>query len=83
MTQRVLDAIAADPDGIAINLLDTLMRPTIPLAEERVVIVTTLQSHYLIQNHNGLLTVTPKGQEYLRFRGPLPPVMPTPPANPG
>jgi hypothetical protein len=46
--------------------------PLIPSATERKAILSALENHHLIQLENGLVSVTPKGQEYIEWRGPLP-----------
>jgi hypothetical protein len=72
-TQRVLDWFATLPDKISQRLFDNLWTPCIASAQERAAILLALQSHYLIDVSNDLIGITPKGKEYLQFRGPLPP----------
>jgi len=70
-TQRVLDWLASVPSPPTILLFDNLLQhlPT----EERAAIIGTLQSHHLVDLLNGeLLKVTPKGYDYIAWRGPLP-----------
>jgi hypothetical protein len=54
------------------SLYDSVWLPLIPSAEERRAIITALQAHYLILVQNELVEVTPKGREYIAWRGPLP-----------
>ena len=53
-------------------LFDTVWMPAIPSPEERNAIINALQAHYLIQIENGLIEVSPKGREYIEWRGELP-----------
>lgn len=71
-TQRVLDWLASLKEPPSYELYDTMLIPAIPSAEERKAIVEALQAHHLIQIKGNLLEATPKGQEYIQWRGPLP-----------
>jgi hypothetical protein len=71
-TQQVLDWFASVPQRTSLSLFDTLWLPAIPSAQERQAIINALQAHHLIQIENGLVEVTPKGKEYIQWRGPLP-----------
>ena len=71
-TQHVLDWLASLPSRTSAMLFDTIWLPAIPSAQERRAIIDALQAHYLIQIENGLIEVTPKGREYIEWRGPLP-----------
>ena len=73
-TQRVLDWLASMQTRTSVSLFDTLWLPAIPSAEERTAIITALQAHHLIQLIGELIDVTPKGREYIQWRGPLPPI---------
>lgn len=73
-TQRVLDWLASLQTRTSVSLFDTLWLPAIPSAEERRAIVNALQAHHLIQLTGELIEVTPKGREYIQWRGPVPPV---------
>jgi len=53
-------------------MYDTYWTPLIVSAEERDAIMTALQAHHLIQIKEDLIEVTPKGREYISWRGPLP-----------
>jgi len=70
-SQRVLDWLASLTTRTTVAFLDTYWLPLIPNAEERRAIVNALQAHYLILIDSGLIEVTPKGREYLQWRGPL------------
>ncbi len=71
-TQRVLDWLASLKERTTYMLYDSFWMPVIPSAEERRAIITALESHQLIQLPGGLIEVTPKGHEYIAWRGPLP-----------
>jgi len=73
-TQTVLDWLAGMQQGISLNLLDSQLQPFIVDANERKSIIAALQNHHLIQINGELVQVTPKGREYVKWRGPLPPV---------
>lgn len=70
-TQTVLDWFATLPQPIGLNLVDSHLQTFIPSAGERGAILTALQNHHLIQRTGDLLAITPKGREYLQWRGPL------------
>jgi len=73
-TQRVLDWFASLLNRTSVQLFDTVWLPLIPDAQERRVILSVLQGHHLIVIQNDLVEVTPKGREYIQWRGgPLPP----------
>lgn len=72
-TQLVLEWLAAQPQPVSMRLLDSYLQPLIPDANERAAIVNALQTHHLIVVSADAITVTPKGREYLQWRGPLPP----------
>ena len=71
-TQQVLDWLASLPSRTSVMLFDTVWLPAIPSVEERRAIIDALQAHYLVQIENGLIEVSPKGREYIQWRGPLP-----------
>ena len=71
-SQRVLDWLAALTTRTTVTLFDAFWLPVIPRAEERRAIIQALQAHYLIAITGELIEVTPKGKEYLQWRGPLP-----------
>jgi len=73
-TQRALDWLAALPNRTSVSLFDALWLPSIPSADERKAIIGALQAHHLILFTGPLIEVTPKGREYIQWRGPLPPV---------
>ncbi len=70
-TQRVLEWLAALPKPTTVQLYDSLWSPLIPQAAERRAILNALESHYLIALKPGdIMELTPKGEEYMRFRKP-------------
>ena len=71
-TQRVLDWFASLQTRTSLQFFDTMWLPFIPSAEERRAIITALQAHHLIVINNELIEVTPKGREYIQWRGALP-----------
>ena len=71
-TQKVLDWLAALPVRTSCAMFDTFWLPYIPSVEERGAIITALQAHHLIVIQDNLIEVTPKGMEYIQWRGPLP-----------
>lgn len=71
-TQMALDWLASLPIRTTTSLFDTYWLPVIPSAEERRAIINALQAHYLIALTGEVIEVTPKGKEYLQWRGPLP-----------
>ena len=79
-TQRVLDWLALPQTRASVSLFDTFWLPAIPSAEERKAIINALQAHHLIRLSGELtvtgelIDVTPKGREYIQWRGPLPPM---------
>ncbi len=76
-TQRVLDWLASLSERTSYSLFDTLWMPAISSADERRAIINALETHHLIQFQGELIEVTPKGREYIQWRGPLPPPPPT------
>lgn len=71
-TQLVLDWLGTVQQPISVNLIDSYLQSFIVDAQERVAILTALQNHHLITIANNLVQITPKGREYLQWRGPLP-----------
>jgi hypothetical protein len=68
-TQRVLDWLASLPERTTFCLYDAWWLPTIPSAEERRAIMRALEAHNLVVENGPLLEVTPKGREYIQWRG--------------
>jgi hypothetical protein len=68
-TQRALDYFNSLTAPITVGLYDSLFTPTIPESVERQAIISALQRHHLINIENDLITVTPKGREYIQWRG--------------
>ena len=71
-SQRVLDWLAGLSVRTTIPTFDAFWLPVFPNAQERQAIVTALQAHYLVIFVGEMIEVTPKGREYLQWRGPLP-----------
>jgi hypothetical protein len=75
-TQALLTWLAGRPP-LLVAQLDAELQPIVDRAIERNAMVDALQTHHLVDiDRNGLITVTPKGREYLEWRGPLPSVPP-------
>lgn len=70
-TQLALDWLASLSMRATTSLFDTYWLPVIPNAEERRAIINALQAHYLIALTGEIIEVTPKGKEYLQWRGAL------------
>ena len=73
-TQQVLDWFASLPSPASLALFDSAWLPLIPGADERRAVINALQAHLLIQLRGDLVEVTPKGREYIGWRGPLLPL---------
>lgn len=71
-TQRVLDWLVSLPASTTVSAYDTFWQPVVPSAEQRRTILAVLESHTLIVFRADLIEVTPKGREYIQWRGPLP-----------
>jgi hypothetical protein len=71
-TQRVLDWLASLPAPTTLGPFDTFWQPLIPSADQRRTILSVLESHNLIIFNGELIEVTPKGREYIQWRGQLP-----------
>ncbi|AEI14113.1 hypothetical protein Flexsi_0425 [Flexistipes sinusarabici DSM 4947] len=71
-TQRVLDWIAGLPDPPTFTMYDAWWQQVIPTAEQRRTIIQVLEDHNLIVIKGDLIEITPKGREYIEWRGPLP-----------
>ncbi|MCP9828032.1 hypothetical protein KBZ19_05970 [Synechococcus sp. L2F] len=70
-TQQVLDWFASLTTRPSLSFFDTLWLPAIPSMEERQNIINALQAHRLITIDNSLIEITPKGKDYIHWRGPL------------
>ena len=74
VTQQVLDWLSGLPQATTYAHYDSIWLPITPSANERQAIINALDAHHLIQiDANGMISVTPKGYEYLKWRGVLPP----------
>ena len=67
-TQRVLEWFATLPVRTTYAMYDTLWTTAIPDPSQRGTVISVLEAHYLIQRHDDLLEITPKGREYLEWR---------------
>lgn len=76
-TQRVLDWLASLPNAPTFAMYDAWWHSEIQSADQRRIIINVLESHNLIRFNGELLEVTPKGREYIQWRGPAQPVLPT------
>jgi hypothetical protein len=66
-TQFTLDwLVSAQP--ITVSLYDTLTSPSVPDHKERKAILNALENHYLVQVKDDIITVSPKGHEYIEWR---------------
>jgi hypothetical protein len=74
-TQWVLDWLASLPQRTTFGVHDAFWMPMIPDVQERRTIINVLQAHHIIFRDAGtdLIEVTPKGREYIEWRGPVPP----------
>ncbi len=70
-TQRVLDWLAGLPQATSIGAFDAFWSTIIPTGRERVAIMGALEQHHLVQRTGELVEVTPRGHEYIQWRGPL------------
>jgi hypothetical protein len=71
-TQRVLDWLASLSQRTTFRLFDAFWAPIVPNPQERQAIIDALANNHLIQISGELIEVTPKGREYIQWRGPLP-----------
>ena len=71
-THQVLDWFSTLNSPTSVSLFHTIWLPAIPSSNERQNVLSALQGHYLIDITNDLISITPKGQEYIQWRGPLP-----------
>jgi hypothetical protein len=70
-TQQVLDWLSQIQSPASLSLYDTVWLMAVPSTVERSAIIEALSAHYLIQIQDQLITVTPKGKEYIDWRGPI------------
>lgn len=71
-TQRILDWLVSLEINTSISFYDSFWQPIIPEARERKAIIDALQQHHLIILKGEIIEVSPKGREYIQWRGPLP-----------
>lgn len=71
-TQAILDWFAVCSTSVTISLFNATWLTFITNPNERNAILDALRTHHLISIENDLVQVTPKGREYLQWRGPLP-----------
>lgn len=68
-TQITLDLIAKYDPPMSLVLYDDMTSPYVPDQKERQAIIDALEKHYLIELENDLIKITPKGLEYIEWRG--------------
>lgn len=68
-TQLTLDWLASCKAPMSLALYDSITSPHVADPKERKAILDALERHYLIAIENDLITVNPKGQEYIKWRG--------------
>mgnify|MGYP000998561112 CR=1 FL=1 len=68
-TQLTLDWLASYESPISIPQYDTFTSPVVPEPKERKAILDALESHYLVIIKDNLISVSPKGHEYIEWRG--------------
>ncbi len=71
-TQRVLDWLAALESGTSLSLFSNFWHPLIPNPSERSAILGALETHCLIKVTGEYIEITPKGREYVQWRGTAP-----------
>lgn len=72
-TQIVLDDLAHRAP-VSLRQFDSELMVAIRDPMERQAILQALRTHHLVSVQGDLIEVTPKGREYLQWRGPLPPI---------
>ena len=71
-TQGVLDWLC-DRSGLTLETYDAWLLPFVPNPSERGAIINVLRAHHLVElSNNQTISVTDKGREYRKFRGPIP-----------
>lgn len=73
-TQEFLDWLANLPVSTTVMFADAFWMPSVPDVNERKAVLNALMTHHLVQLKGKLIEVTPKGKEYIKWRGPLLPV---------
>ena len=68
-TQLVLDWLASGPP-MGVGTYDTWLMDSVPNPVERLAVLSALRNHHLIDVQGELITVNPKGREYVQWRGP-------------
>jgi len=67
-TQYTLNWLADYKQPMSVSLYDTLTSPIVTDPKERKAILNALESHYLVHIKDDLITVSPKGEEYIEWR---------------
>lgn len=80
-THRVLDWFYNLPQGITAALYHAYWYSLIPQAGEREAILNALEAHFLIDMQTTLLSISPKGREYVEWRGVISPQETSPVPN--
>ncbi len=73
-TQQFLDWLIGLQNPTTLPLADAHWMQTISDPGERQAVLNALLTHHLIQLNGELIEVTPKGREYVQWRGPLLPL---------
>jgi|LQYC01.1.fsa_nt_gi hypothetical protein len=71
-TQQFLDWLSNLPNSTTVPFADAFWMPAVPDPNERKAVLNALLTHHLVQLNGELIEVTPKGKEYIQWRGPLP-----------
>jgi hypothetical protein len=56
---------------VTVAYANTIWMGAIPLLEERAAVLNALKNHFLVLQEGDNLAITPKGKEYVEFRGKL------------
>lgn len=73
-TQMVLNWLCVAQGKVGFAFYDSYWLPLIPSPRERQAVISALQNHYLIVADDSGMEITPKGLEYVEWRGALPPL---------
>ena len=73
-TQTVLDWFETQSQPVTRSLVDSQLQARVPDAGERTAIMAALLNYRLLQQHGELVEIAPKGREYIKWRGLLPPL---------
>ncbi len=71
-TQTVLSWLAGISAPASFSLVNSMWLPVFPDPDERKVIIEVLKAHYLVVVEDDLIQISPKGRQYIEWRGPIP-----------